>query len=1029
MAQKALSLRLLAFASLGLLATTSVMSTAWAGSSAGSPATVPWTPAVTEPLHSALNLAAIPGVPALPAGMRVAQAEPNAAAPYGVDRDIEYTERLASRGYREAAVWIVNRLKAMPGLKPEQQASVAFAEASILVADFENEKDFAKAAESHAKAKAGLEGYLKLNSKGATADRARILSGELDKKLGEKIGQEILRESSPEKVTELRKQGEKAFQDAIQYFQGRVDKLREEATAQNIDLSQAREVLLAEFSMADTYLSFARLYPEKDPMREQRLKLAADRFAEFTNECDQELMIWYTANTKAGNAYRDLNDATKAVDFYDQSLSLMEGSDENGDKYVRDDLTENEKALVLDALVEASRLKIGLKRHEEVIDEYATRAKKAIPDAEKFERGPDYFVELAHAHNLANKNDEAARFAQKAMNAASFDSAAFRGAQEMLDRLGVSVGGGSGPKLTEARVIGPVAGPLREGKIAEAMRAFDRMRLMIRGDAEEAKFAPKLISWGGYAYQAAGRPLEAVLLWESVATQYPGDKVAPAAVLEAVRAMCAYWKSVKSEWPDAVVRGLMERIPENAGEAAEAQGLYIDALQKLNKKDAFEVATLQEEALKTTQKTDAKFGKKAFDAGKMFVTARSGVAGLKDADKRRKLVEGARAGAERCFTQFLEWAAAQSTLDPEEIAKNDTRTADALIAMANMWLWEPGAQPEKAMAILQQLEERTSKSAAAKAKRWDLEEIRVRAFLKQGNLNQAVALVEGMATKAAENRKTVDSLSRVATECFQVAQKKETPPDRVAELTETAIRLLRAWITNGERQAGVIDAADYESAATKLFRLGLMKNGIDLSKGYTSFWDYRDAKLPFKEPLELAAEYYSKAIAANEQAATENFDVTFTRFRRGQALGLLAKWTELAAETNAIVNDGEMLEKVDTGYKITEATGKGSRNFRIQVLNERSIALARLAEKGDRAAGTEAQKIASAVESFTNPGNKEPTVEFWIARYVKVLAMQRNDERAACKAEIERYLLTDKELDKGKWGFDKLIRDIYDKVK
>lgn len=945
----------------------------------------------------------------------------------GFQRDSDFAKRLADRGYRSQAKWVVDRLRGGSGLTEEQKAAIQYVDATIALSAFDLERDFDKAKALYDEAKAAIRAYLAAAPNGADAARARYEGGDLDRKLGEKVitqmGALVKAGGASEKIAELRKVGEEAFQAANDYFQRRMVETRDEAMERNVSLGDYEPWLAAAYAVPNNYLTWAFLYPPGDSKRIANLRSACTNFDDFLLNVNDDRVIYFEAYVKYGNARRELGEADAATECYNLALGLMYWSDEDNNRFLHEpgDLTTNDRQLILNAAAEISKLWNVKAQHDEVLKVFAD-CKKAIPNLYEYERGAEFVVEAARAMEALGRRQQAIDECRRVVGTAIPGAPVWNEAKDLLDRLG----GAADRVLTSAEVVGPTVALINDARFADAIRTYQSMRDRIRGTDAEKSFGADLMLAGGRAYQGAGRQLEAILTWGYAAERYP-EKVETAAkaYFASVMQVCQLWSATKFAWLETMAQDLLDSFQSNLPDhelLPQAQELFLSSQKKVGGKPPLELARLVEDQLKAISKTDVKFGRLTYDAGKSYYSAGSQT-------KKKPEKEQARAGAERMWEQYLDWLKSQSTLDPAEKSRNEDRMVFVLLSRAQMWLWEPGAAVEKTFALLGQIEDMMTKVQAARAKVLEVDQVKVRAYLQQGALDKAIAVVEGMLTKAPDSSRTAFELKRVSDFIWTEVTKSgdKLSHERMTQLLDWGIRYLREWVQTGDKSPGSIDATALNEAGTRMFQFGLLKNGVTKYPG--TFYLIDSAKFAFQEATQLAAEYYEKALASYQG---NNVDfVNTVRYRRGAALGILQRWKELAETYQSIVKDDPILEPTEGGgYKI--GPPRQGRTYPAEkFLNDYAYALAQLARAaGDRAAGAEAQQIASAVIVATEPkGAAEPTFDFWFARYVAMLAADANGERTKVQERYLFYTRTDKELDNDKFGFRKKLTELYVKNK
>ena len=464
------------------------------------------------------------------------------------------------------------------------------------------------------------------------------------------------------------------------------------------------------------------------------------------------------------------------------------------------------------------------------------------------------------------------------------------------------------------------------------------MRDRLRGTPAEAKFEPGLLAIGGAAYRSAGRNLEAIVCWSYVGEKYPNNKDSgPKSLYSAVQAACQLWVTTKgrgpASWPT--------RRPTSSANFAdheltpEAQALVLATEAKVGGKPPLDLAKTYEEQIKSLQKTDPKYGRVTYEAGKKFYDA-----GSAPRDRRARSTASRRAPEpRRCWELYLDWAKSQNTLDASELQKIDERTVYIQQSRAQMWLWEPGANVEKTFGLLKDLEGRSTKSAAAKARALEFEQIKLRAYLQQGQLDKAIAVVEGMLTKAPDSPRTVASVKRIADAGWSELTKNfdKLSPERATQLIDWEIRYFREWVTAGAKIANYLEANDYNIAASRLFALGLYKNGLPPAWP-GSFYLIDTAKFLHTEPTQLAADFYGKAIEVHG-AGKPDF-VIAVRIRRGACFGLLQRWKDLADDYKAVIAEASLVNpeerRIQTiGIERSEEAGAGHPRLRVRPLRAR----------------------------------------------------------------------------------------------
>lgn len=948
----------------------------------------------------------------------------------GFDRDADFARRLAASGDKKNADWVIAKLKASPSLTEPQKAELTYVEASNFISLFEKERDFEKAKAVYEQAKKAIEEFIKIAPKGPSLTKATYQNGDLDRQYGEKIIEQIRKEASAEKVTALRAEGEKAFQAATKYFAERRDELRKNAEAQGRDLKEDNDYQVASYALPNTYLSFAYLYPPGDSNREARLRSADSRFEEYVLDGPEGQMAYYDAYVKWGNARRDLGKPDEAVDCYQQALELLYFRDQDtGEKHVLPpndaDLTANAKFLIIEAVTEASRMWNQKKQYDQVIQFY-TDVRIAMPQLERESlRALELVYEAAVAYEGLGKKDQAKIEAKRVFKAAPADTAVGAEARDLMTRLGESIE--SSEEVTLIQVVGSIERHLSDGNYPEAIRAFQQSRDRWRGTLAEKKFWGDLLVRGGIAYQLAGRSLEAYLLYTEVGERFPNFDKSKEALKQAVVEACKVWKTTKAAWGEPLAQEPLDKLNSafsDAPETQEAQQMFLQTQLLVGGKKQIDLAKIGEDQLKTLSKTEPKFGRIVYDTALRYY--RSGQAALNDS-KLRGDIPTARDGAERCFDLYLEWAKAQQTIDAAEIAKIEERTIATYVAKAEMWLWDPGSAVEKSLNYLQQLEEKVAKAPAiAKAKFTDIEKLKTRAYLKQNKLDQAMLVADGMYTKEPTSPKTAWTLKRIADVSYNM-MRAEKDAKKKESLAESGLKYYKNWVVSCDKQQAQLSSAEYNEVADRVFQFGLIKNNVAWPESRTYF-SVDISKFSHAESAQMAADLYLKALAANEVSPSNGFVIPEVRYKRGQILGLLLKFKDLAAEYAQIVKDSDL---IDQENKIVRPTTNRKALFLNETLvNDLAWANAQLALQGDKDAAKEAQRLASYVIASTTPkGNAEPKFDFWYARYVTVFSMVKNGERALAQEQLKDYRRTDRDLDNGKFGFKEKFEALEQQLK
>jgi hypothetical protein len=229
---------------------------------------------------------------------------------------------------------------------------------------------------------------------------------------------------------------------------------------------------------------------------------------------------------------------------------------------------------------------------------------------------------------------------------------------------------------------------------------------------------------------------------------------------------------------------------------------------------------------------------------------------------------------------------------------------------------------------------------------------------------------------------------------------------------DQSMKFYRNWIRSGEKQQGAVDPVTYNSVGGKMFQLALMKNGMEPKSWPGTFYQVDISKIPFQEPVTEAAKLFESAVKA-DTGMRSDFDNSLARYRRGQALGLLQNWKELAREYEEIVKNEELID-ADGKLKALPAARPFSTE---QVMNDLAWAYAKIASTGDKEAGKRAQELAGKTIRYTDPGSRKPTFAFWFAKYTHVYAMAINGERELAKQTLLEYRRLDREYDNGEFQF------------
>jgi hypothetical protein len=309
----------------------------------------------------------------------------------------------------------------------------------------------------------------------------------------------------------------------------------------------------------------------------------------------------------------------------------------------------------------------------------------------------------------------------------------------------------------------------------------------------------------------------------------------------------------------------------------------------------------------------------------------------------------------------------------------------ARVSLAQVYLDDNVAQIDEALKSLEGLDENKKFSGDPEklAAIWDL---RIRSYNKQGKLEEAAKLLDGLITKSPDSPAIATAAGAVAREYDARAAKVSEGTDDKAkrEARDLWKRAARYYRLSGQALLKGSGGREVSQVAERLFVLGLILNDVE---GDT-FLGWKGGRGADTDYWSLAADLYDSAL---RQAPSRAGLLYMAR-----AEGFLGQWAK-ASDAYSQFFDGLNVIDVASGQFSNSVLGD-KENQKLGVLNayvEWSVAEARAA----KAANNDADRIARALSIFSNlaknPGYiKVDSKLWWFFKYEQIGVLKAKGDYA-----------------------------------
>lgn len=754
--------------------------------------------------------------------------------------DVDFARALVHHGYVDLAQEYCKRIEADPKTSAEDKAGVQLIQAEIFAKTATLQEDSSKASEELDKAIKVLEDFIRANAGHPRSPEAKFTIGVLLRQKGDIIVATLKKTTDSETRSKLVAEGDKNFKAAESYFEGlqkEYKKMKDDwwqkTNGRQANPEEVKEEEDISYNLMDsiynvprTLYSHCLLYEAGSKEKAELANKAVAAFMDF--ELDyQDRMKAFESSIFWALTHKELGEFDKVYQRFDFTITLK-------DFFQGVQMPDDAREVILTAYYYKATTYNEQRKFRDAIATIDDML-KLIKDASKDRMGVSAVLVKGDALLGAGDKDAAIKIGTDLMKQATSP-----GLQALIRKKvaewSSGAGGGLGlylikyeAALDDDNYFGAIAALQGGIAAAEAAEASDAI--------------PDLLWKMGSVYERLDRPYDAVICYETIATDY--QKWAKAA--EASFRAAQVWNTIaaaigeeKSWEKDQVSKNLTTLTSKwpNDPNSKNAQYLVADALYQKGKYDdaAREFAKVPEDA-KLYEQAIVMAGRCYYDQAKKLWAG-----GAKD-----KATTDMFDKAETSFRKYIDYVK-KGPSKIEEIQKNRPAVeAFCKQALANVLMHDAKKKFAEAIKVLDEIDnppdgpdgKKPDISDDVKKKVWRQ---KVTAYLAMDETMKAVEVTEKLLERYKAAPVTVEACQLVGQKCDEEAEKLagENPtPDKITpeamKLWELAAKYYANWIHSGIEAKQKIKIEDALAVADRIYNLGLTINQIDTSKSFTSY--------------------------------------------------------------------------------------------------------------------------------------------------------------------------------------------------
>ncbi|MBL8858987.1 MAG: hypothetical protein JNL28_10810 [Planctomycetes bacterium] len=780
------------------------------------------------------------------------------------------------------------------------------------------------------------------------------------------ITSQIARETDPELIAQLQKEGSDTCTRAEEALKSRIEELNalETETPQSID-----QLLVARFNLPRMMYFHALLYPKAEYRRQDLLTQAIRGFQEFGLDyydylqnfealvleglCHKELGAFDTAKA----AFRDAYLFPERVGFEKDTKGYYPLSEEMAG-------TVSEGALQL------------MNLHMEQKDPAAALAVAksyfdTTPGAYLARRGLAILAAKAEAHLALNDTKGASEAADKLVEEDRGGPWGAKGREIQGKLLG------SGP-VDAKRAMAIARAAADRGEDTRALQLMRQVVDSLPGNPEEQKLGPDAYLFIGSIFARRGFDHEAALAFDTGAERYPNADSASELVFQAIQRYILINRDDKRPYFKKRIDERMRTLATKYASSERAQGaVMLEGDQAAADKRYLEAA---EQYSKVQPSSKSNYLEAQYKTGEMYFRHAIEVLGS-DPNKAAEM-KTYTGQAEPLFKKVMADvdAATKKTVAFDELARLDSISLRARLFLAQLYLRTD--RSADVLTLLEDVDDRYGSNADAISLFWGL---RIQAYLALDRIDEAVTKLDVLARKDPNSNSIAVAAPMVAT----AIDEKALAFDKAKKKTEATEQYKRAakYYAMGAKAMLAADSprvADADRLANRLFALGLILNEVPEDQNSFIGWDQAKTKEP--EMFQLAANLFEASLRLRPS--------TKSRASLASLYGFLGNWEKAVSNFAQLFDSEQMLTGIPKRVNITMAR---DRPWLLVALFEQGVAEHNLGKQNNEFERFRtAQTIFEALAKVYTPDSRD----WWYARYYTIRNMVDDGKYDTAKTEL-----------------------------
>jgi tetratricopeptide (TPR) repeat protein len=690
-------------------------------------------------------------------------------------------------------------------------------------------------------------------------------------KLGETITAAVQKEKNPELVAQLQGEGAKIYAQAEEKLKERRDLLAED----HEDPAKEDRYITTLYNLPRTQYFHSMLYPKDEFKKKLLLEEAIKGFQVLGLDFGDRL-IAFEGLIYEGLCNKDLGQTKDAIACFDDAIKLRSLIYDQDSKGVYP-MAGVEADIVSDAVLQKMLALFDLKEHQAAIDEAKTFI-DTTPDPFDTRRGLAVLAQKAESHLALGDVKGASDCAEKLIEIDPRGPWGAKG-RELQGKF-LASGGAVDPEKT----IKIAATYLERQEFERALQIAQQTIQAAKGHAKQADLTVDAFVMIGSINIQRGMNEMAAVAFDAAAERFPNATKAPECVYQALQCYVRLNKEDKRPYYKKRIeerqKTLISRYPTH-DRAAGAQLVEASSLEEeKNWLGAAELYTKVQPNSPVYLEAQYKAGSAYFQQASSLIAAKKNAEAKPFADQAETLLKKSIADLDK------KWG---ETMDLEIKSRVEGQGLGARYALAQLYLLTD--RPVETLKLLERADEMYASNDKALSDIWGF---RIKAYKEDGKIEEAIALLDGLAKKTPDSKAIGPAAGIIARELDTraAALEKEKKHDETIAMKKRAAGYY-AMSARAMLKSDSPRVRDIEEVGNRLVALGLDLNEVPETQTTSVGWmkPIKDAQL-----WQLSVDLFVKALDVSPN--------TKMQVSLGRTYGFLGKWDK-AAETFAALFDQE----------------------------------------------------------------------------------------------------------------------------